>query len=169
MPELPEVETVARGLRAHLPGRRIVSVQLGKTDFIDDPAALESALPGSRFIEVHRHGKLMALRLEPAVTNSAQESFHLLIHLGMTGHVLVCAPAVPVEPHTHVFLALDDGREMRYTDPRLFARMRVERDSAMSGILVKLGLEPLEMSEQEFTSRLAGRRTMIKALLLNQA
>jgi formamidopyrimidine-DNA glycosylase len=171
LPELPEVETVARGLRAHLPGRRIVSVQLGKTDFIDDPAALESALPGSRFAEVRRHGKLMALRLEPApaAINGPRESFYLLIHLGMTGQVLVCAPDQPVAPHTHVFLALDDGREVRYTDPRRFGRMRVERESSMPGILTKLGLEPLEMSEAEFTARIAGRRAMIKALLLNQA
>ena len=169
MPELPEVETVARGLRAHLPGRTIVSVQLGtKTDFIDDPAALESMLPGSRFAEVRRHGKLMALRLERAAANSAQESFFLLIHLGMTGHVLVCAPGQPVEPHTHLFLSLDDGREVRYTDARRFGRIRVERENGMPAILGKLGLEPLEMTEQQFTSRLAGRGTMIKALLLNQ-
>lgn len=171
MPELPEVETVARGLRAHLPGRRIVSVQLGKTDFIDDPAALESALPGSRFVEVRRHGKLMALRLEPApaAITAAHESLYLLIHLGMTGQVLVCSPDQPVAPHTHVFLALDDGREVRYTDPRRFGRLRVERESAIPGILAKLGLEPLEMSEAEFTARICGRRAMIKALLLNQA
>jgi formamidopyrimidine-DNA glycosylase len=171
MPELPEVETVTRGLRAHLPGRTIVTVQLGKTDFIDDPVALESALPGSRFVEVRRHGKLMALRLEPAPAGitSAHESFYLLIHLGMTGQVLVCSPSQPVAPHTHVFLALDDGREVRYTDPRRFGRMRVERESAMPGILTKMGLEPLEMSESDFAARLAGRRAMIKALLLNQA
>jgi formamidopyrimidine-DNA glycosylase len=173
LPELPEVETVARGLRAHLPGRRIVSVQLGKTDFIDDPAALESALPGSRFVEVRRHGKLMALRLEPAAVPAGAptadgESLFLLIHLGMTGQVLVCAPGQPVAPHTHVFLALDDGREVRYTDPRRFGRMRVERESAMPGILTEMGLEPLEMTEQEFTARLAARRAMIKALLLDQ-
>src|SRR6266849_4831597 len=105
MPELPEVETVARGLRAHLPGRRIVSVQLGKTDFIDDPAALESALPGSRFAEVRRHGKLMVLRLEPAgvpagSATAVEETLYLLIHLGMTGQVLVCSPSEPVAPHT---------------------------------------------------------------------
>jgi len=169
MPELPEVETVARGLRAHLPGRRIVSVQLGKTDFIDDPAALESVLPGSRVAEVRRHGKLMALRLETEADDAADESVFLLIHLGMTGRVLVCAPGQPVAPHTHVFLTLDDGREVRYTDPRRFGRMRVERESAMPGILTKLGLEPLEMTESDFAARLAGRRAMIKALLLNQA
>ncbi len=148
-----------------------MSVQLGKTDFIDDPAALESALPGSRFAEVRRHGKLMALRLEPApaAITSAHESLYLLIHLGMTGQVLVCSPSEPVAPHTHVFLALDDGREVRYTDPRRFGRMRIEPESAMPGILTELGLEPLEMTETEFTARLAERHAMIKALLLNQA
>lgn len=170
MPELPEVETVARGLRIALPGRTILDVRLGKTDFIDDPGALESALPGSRVVEVRRHGKLMVLRLEPAAAPAAaEESLFLLIHLGMTGQVLVCPSGQPVAPHTHVFLALDDGREVRYTDPRRFGRMRLEREAGMPSILAKLGLEPLEMTEAEFAARLAGRRAMIKALLLNQA
>src|SRR2546425_12565330 len=64
MPELPEVETLVRGLRAHLTGRRIVAVRLGKTDFIDDPAALERNLPGKRIQAVDRYGKFLLLRLE---------------------------------------------------------------------------------------------------------
>src|SRR3989440_12939476 len=63
MPELPEVETVARGLRQAILGRRILSVTLGKTDFIDDPAALEQHLPGRQIEAVERYGKFMLLRL----------------------------------------------------------------------------------------------------------
>ena len=66
MPELPEVETVARGLRQAILGRRILSVTLGKTDFIDDPAALEQHLPGRQIEAVERYGKFMLLRLSPA-------------------------------------------------------------------------------------------------------
>src|SRR5260370_12280475 len=66
MPELPEVETVARGLRQTILGRRIVSVTLGKTDFIDDPAALEHHLPGRQIEAVERYGKFMLLRLSAA-------------------------------------------------------------------------------------------------------
>src|SRR5260370_27142942 len=63
MPELPEVETVARGLRQAILGRRIISVTLGKTDFIDDPVALERHLPGRRIEAVERYGKFMLFRL----------------------------------------------------------------------------------------------------------
>src|SRR5438034_7876055 len=63
MPELPEVETVARGLRQAVLGRRILSVALGKTDFIDDPAALEEHLPGRAIEAIERYGKFMLLRL----------------------------------------------------------------------------------------------------------
>ena len=66
MPELPEVETVARGLRAVLPGRRILSVRLGKTDFIEDPAAVERLLPGLQIAGVRRHGKFLLVDFEPS-------------------------------------------------------------------------------------------------------
>src|SRR5215467_7855237 len=93
MPELPEVETVARGLRQAILGRRILSVTLGKTDFIDDPAALEKHLPGRRIEAVERYGKFMLLRLSAATrTNgshgdNAAKQASLLVHLGMTGQM----------------------------------------------------------------------------------
>ena len=95
MPELPEVETVARGLREVLPGRRVLSVRLGKTDFIDDPAALEQDLPGGTFARIRRLGKYLLLDLEPRKTPAEESS--LLIHLGMTGQISVCPPGTPVE------------------------------------------------------------------------
>jgi formamidopyrimidine-DNA glycosylase len=166
MPELPEVETVARGLQSALPGRRIVSVQLGKTDFIEDPAAIERDLPGSRVKSVRRHGKFMLIDLEPR--DAHEPTFALQVHLGMTGRMVVSAPEEPVPPHTHVFLALDDGREVRYTDPRRFGFMRIVADGAREALLAKVGLEPLTASEPEFREKIGGRRARIKALLLDQ-
>jgi formamidopyrimidine-DNA glycosylase len=166
MPELPEVETVARGLRAVLPGRRILSVRLGKTDFIDDPAALEQSLPGRRVTAVHRHGKFLLLDLDPGT--AAEGPTSLLIHLGMTGQLVTCPAQAPVAPHTHVFLALDDGRELRYTDIRRFGRMCMLANGAHHSILGELGLDPLEATEEQFTAKLRGRRARIKALLLDQ-
>src|SRR5580700_9404721 len=166
MPELPEVETVARGLREVLPGRRVLSVRLGKTDFIDDPAALEQDLPGSTFARIRRLGKYLLLDLEPRKTPAEQTS--LLIHLGMTGNLSVCPPETPVPLHTHVFLALDDGRELRYNDVRRFGRMALLANGAHERVLGGLGLEPLEITAAEFRTRIQARKSRIKAVLLNQ-
>jgi formamidopyrimidine-DNA glycosylase len=166
MPELPEVETVARGLRAVLPGRRILDVRLDKTDFIDDPAALERELPGSRIAAVRRYGKFLLLDLEGA--NGGRASFSLQIHLGMTGQIVTCPPDARVLPHTHVFLGLDDGREMRYTDIRRFGRIRILANQAREEVLGQQGPDPLEASEDEFRASILSRRARIKALLLDQ-
>ena len=90
MPELPEVETVARGLRAMLPGRRILSVRLGKTDFIEDPAAVERLLPGLQIAGVRRHGKFLLFNFESSNGTAANEL--LMIHLGMTGKLITHHP-----------------------------------------------------------------------------
>ena len=231
MPELPEVETVVRGLRAQVTGRRIVGVRLGKTDFIDDPAALERDLPGARIEEVGRYGKFVLLHLTPgrrfalrhrkllseqaaqcepirgrggqvrvahckqvrsptaqavvgagrsgrAPRSSGQADSLgslldgrrcLVVHLGMTGQLTRQRPEQPVPPHTHVFLALDDGGELRYTDIRRFGRMALVRGEELNGVLGGLGLDPLELSEDEFRARLGERQAMIKALLLDQS
>ncbi|MGH9716378.1 MAG: bifunctional DNA-formamidopyrimidine glycosylase/DNA-(apurinic or apyrimidinic site) lyase [Candidatus Acidiferrales bacterium] len=166
MPELPEVETVARGLQSALPGRRILSIRLGKTDFIEDPAALERDLPGSRFESVRRYGKFMLIELQPR--DSREPKFSLQVHLGMTGRMVVCTPEDPVLPHTHVFIALDDGREVRYTDPRRFGFMRIISETARDALVQSVGLEPLDASEAEFRRRIHARRARIKALLLDQ-
>lgn len=168
MPELPEVETVARGLRATLPGRRVMQVRLGKTDFIDDPVALEEKLPGSRVRGVRRLGKFLVLDLEPSNGNGNDAKLGLLIHLGMTGQIVTCPPEAPVAPHTHAFFALDDGRELRYTDIRRFGRIAILPEAEQAAVLGLLGLEPLEASEEEFAARMGGRRARVKALLLDQ-
>lgn len=166
VPELPEVETVVRGLRGPLVGRRIVGVRFGKTDFIDDPIALGEQLPGSRISRVERFGKFVTLALEPLETSS--RDFHLFIHLGMTGQLTSRKPYEPVAAHTHAFVELDDGLELRYTDIRRFGRILLVPDSGMGTFRQKLGGDPLEITEQEFLSRIGGRRARIKALLLDQ-
>jgi formamidopyrimidine-DNA glycosylase len=107
MPELPEVETVARGLRQAILGRRILSVTLGKTDFIDDPVALEQNLPGRQIEAVERYGKFMLLRLTAmheenrAAANGDAASASLLVHLGMTGQIAPAPAGQPLEKHTY--------------------------------------------------------------------
>src|ERR1700686_2641025 len=172
MPELPEVETVARGLQKSIAGRRIVSVRLGKTDFIDDPAALEQHLPGRQIEAVERYGKFMLLRLSArasAVENGDAEAASLLVHLGMTGQLAPCAAAQPWAKHTHVWFELDDGRELRYTDPRRFGRMAYLTGAGLAQELTAFGADPLLVSVEEFASLIRSRDAQIKALLLNQS
>src|SRR5712664_4237414 len=175
MPELPEVETVARGLRQAVLGRRIISVTLGKTDFIDDPAALEEHLPGRRIEAVERYGKFMLLRLSAVnretsvVTNGDAAPASLLVHLGMTGQIAPSPAGQPLEKHTHVCMLLDDGRELRYTDARRFGRIAYLTKASLAGELTGFGADPLEVSKEEFADRICGRRARIKALLLDQS
>lgn len=174
MPELPEVETVARGLQKSIAGRRIMSVALGKTDFIDDPAALEQHLPGRQIERVERYGKFMLLRLSQASLqtqppeNSDAARASLLVHLGMTGQLAPCAAEQPCAKHTHVWFRLDDGRELRYTDPRRFGRMAYLTGARLADELTNFGADPLQVSQQEFDERIRSRSARIKALLLNQ-
>jgi formamidopyrimidine-DNA glycosylase len=181
MPELPEVETVVRGLRAALPGRTITALRLGKTDFIEDVERLETTLPGARIEEVRRFGKFIGLQLVPQVSENGRSkstaksgcatgtrpSQWLLVHLGMTGQFVVCRADSPDRPHTHVWLALDDARELRYTDIRRFGRMRLLDAEELPAFLSRLGNEPLEVRFAEFSAAL-DRRARIKALLLDQ-
>jgi formamidopyrimidine-DNA glycosylase len=167
MPELPEVETVVRGLRAPLVGRRIVSVRFGKTDFIDDPIALGERLPGSKIARVERFGKFITLAMQPL--ESAQSEFYFFIHLGMTGQLMSRNSYEPVAAHTHAFVELDDGRELRYTDARRFGRMLLVAQSEKEKFHGKLGRDPLEISEKEFIAEFSGRCARVKALLLNQS
>ncbi|HWZ24464.1 MAG TPA: bifunctional DNA-formamidopyrimidine glycosylase/DNA-(apurinic or apyrimidinic site) lyase [Verrucomicrobiae bacterium] len=173
MPELPEVETVARGLRMTVLGRRILSVTLRKTDFIDDPSLIERHLPGRRIEAVERYGKFMLLRLSAAQgeENSAtgdNAPAALLVHLGMTGHIASTAAAEPWEKHTHASFALDDGRELRYTDARRFGRLAYLSAELLPAELEGFGADPLEVTAEEFATRIRSRHSRIKALLLDQ-
>ena len=172
MPELPEVETVARGLRATVLGRRILSVTLRKTDFIDDPSLIERHLPGRRIDTVDRYGKFMLVRLseaqgeKPASGDNAAAA--LLVHLGMTGHIASMAAAQPLEKHTHAIFALDDGRELRYTDARRFGRLAYLSAEMLPAELEGFGSEPLLVTAEDFAARIGSRHSRIKALLLDQ-
>jgi formamidopyrimidine-DNA glycosylase len=192
MPELPEVETVVRGLRLVLPGRSIVAVRLGKTDFIDDPAALGEVLPGKRIVGIERIGKFIHLALAPAAEpaaeppaelaavksasrSGAEESaghsesrINLMVHLGMTGRLGVREASEPPAPHTHGFFELDDGRELRYTDVRRFGRILLVPEPMMAAFRGQLGADALRISVADFRRQLAKRRARIKALLLDQ-
>jgi formamidopyrimidine-DNA glycosylase len=177
MPELPEVETVVRGLRASLPGSVIREVRLGKTDFIDDPIALADRLPGCRIHAVTRLGKFICIGLTQSAPVSgglqleptpAAERLHLIIHLGMTGQLTVRHTADQVASHTHCFFALDDHRELRYTDIRRFGRILLVPESGIAGFQEHLGAEPLEITLEEFRMRFGSRRARVKALLLDQ-
>jgi formamidopyrimidine-DNA glycosylase len=183
MPELPEVETVVRGLRLVLPGRSIVAVRLGKTDFIDDPATLGELLPGNRITNVERIGKFIHLQLAPDAGLQHREAetklsggssanpgarLNLIVHLGMTGRLGVREASEPAPPHTHGFFELDDGRELRYTDIRRFGRILLMPDARMEEFRSRLGDDALNISAADFHRRLAGRRARIKALLLDQ-
>ncbi|MGD0964128.1 MAG: bifunctional DNA-formamidopyrimidine glycosylase/DNA-(apurinic or apyrimidinic site) lyase [Candidatus Acidiferrales bacterium] len=166
MPELPEVETVVRGLQKVLPGRRIVEVRLGKTDFIEDPATLEAQLPGRLITAVRRYGKFLVVDLDSPDVSSPQPA--LLVHLGMTGQLTMSTPDTSIAPHTHAFFTLDDGRQLRYRDPRRFGSMQMAVAEGNRSPLGTLGIDPLEASGTEFLAQLRGRRAKIKALLLDQ-
>jgi formamidopyrimidine-DNA glycosylase len=193
MPELPEVETVARGLQVSVAGRRILSVTLRKTDFIDDPAAIERELPGRKIERVERFGKFMLLQLsgdqdraknsaksaqdsppQTAATTTARQDGGqggeaLLVHLGMTGNLAPHFAKQPLAKHTHATFVLDDGRELRYTDARRFGRMAYLAGDTLGAELRRFGADPLEVSAEEFARRIRGSRARIKALLLDQS
>jgi formamidopyrimidine-DNA glycosylase len=177
MPELPEVETVVRGLQT-IVGRRFVAVRITQGDFVDDPAALGAWLPGSRIARIARHGKYIVMTLEPgtpgqgaasrAAADAQQTGTYFIVHLGMTGRLFACPPGERVAPHTHVYLELDDGRQVRYVDIRRFGRMTILAASEMEPFLERLGADPLAIPCTEFVERLHRRRARIKALLLAQ-
>jgi formamidopyrimidine-DNA glycosylase len=169
MPELPEVETVARGLQLGIAGRRILTVTLGKTDFIDEPALLERELPGQRIRAVERYGKFLLLRLENGGEDGTPKAESaLLVHLGMTGLLMPRLVSEPQAKHTHVVMLLDDGRELRYIDARRFGRMAYLAGERLQAELRRFGADPLESGLEEFAQTIQGRRARVKALLLDQ-
>jgi len=170
MPELPEVETVARGLQREISGTKIVSVALGKTDFIDNPEAVERELPGRTVLRVERYGKFLLLRLSAnEEAEEGDEQAALLVHLGMTGALMPKKVSEPQAKHTHVVMMLGDGRELRYVDPRRFGRIAYLAGDVLARELQRFGADPLETGLEEFARRIHGRKARIKALLLDQS
>ncbi len=170
MPELPEVETVANGVHARVGGLRIERVWTsGKPQTFKSPETeITEVLSGARIERVRRVGKtvvcdlLLAASGDPGAPRRAQ----FLVHLGMTGRLLVSSPDVPWPPHTHAALTLSDGRELRFVDARRFGRLSVVRaDGGYTGP----GAEPTTISPEEFARLFRGRKLAIKAALLNQS
>lgn len=165
MPELPEVETVRRALALQLSGRRITAVR-GRSVAMRRPLRveqLEAVLPGRRLVEPRRRGKYLLLDLEPPGA--------VLCHLGMSGRLTLADSAAPLLPHTHVRLAMDDGRELRFVDPRRFGLMvwLAPGTEAADPSLRALGMEPLEPGlESVLPPLLKARRAPLKSLLLDQ-
>ncbi len=164
MPELPEVETVANGVDARVRGRRIQRVWTsGKPQtFKSSEAEIVAALTAARIKLVHRVGKTIVMDL----LRTGKEPAQFLIHLGMTGRLLVSQPEVPLPAHTHAVLSLSDGREVRFVDPRRFGRLSVLTGAAA---YQGPGAEPTTVPVEEFSHLFKGRKLAIKAALLNQS
>ena len=174
MPELPEVETVARGVDTRVRGDRILDAWFAShREPFKNPAARQArGLAGRVIIAVHRTGKHIVCELSaPDVTaaqaQSSPAAAQWIVHLGMTGRLLVTTPEAPVAPHTHARLSLASGRELRFVDPRRFGRLEF-RDLARNAGFAGPGAEPLTIDEEAFARLFRGRRLAIKAALLNQ-
>jgi formamidopyrimidine-DNA glycosylase len=156
MPELPEVETIARALAPRLKGRRIVAAEFRCLRILRgaDPDALAASLAGRKILGISRAGKFLLLPLEGGP--------YLTIHLGMTGKLLLGGEP---QKHTHAIFTLDRG-VLLYEDQRQFGRILFSE--SLPRRIAKLGPEPLEVTFAEFARRAAGRKTPIKSLLLNQ-
>lgn len=161
MPELPEVETVARGLRAPLIGRSIVSVTVSWPRTIARPDVDEfvSRIVGCRVVSVDRRGKYIVITLNQG---------HILIHLKMSGRLLVLSAGIPPDPHVRLCFRLDDGRQLHFRDVRKFGRVYWVDDPAQ--VTAGLGPEPLsaDFTLDQFRRLLARRSGRLKSLLLNQ-
>lgn len=162
MPELPEVETIANGLNKRVAGDRIEAVWVGsKPEPLKSPAAeISRTLEGARIERVRRIGKHIVFDLDSSKSSGASQ---WVVHLGMTGRMLVTDPQAELPKHTHLVAKLNSGRELRFVDPRRFGRLEV-RGGAFSGP----GAEPLSISAEEFAQLFHRSKAPIKAALLNQ-
>ena len=167
MPELPEVETIANGVDRRVRGDSIVSVWFSnyKEPFKTPPAEMAAALGGLRIARARRVGKHIVVDL--TAKSSRKLKAQWLVHLGMTGRLLVSWAEVPLPPHTHAVLHLASGRELRFVDPRRFGRLALLDVEA--GGFTGPGREPLTIAAADFAGLFNGRKLSIKAALLNQS
>ncbi|MGH9586896.1 MAG: bifunctional DNA-formamidopyrimidine glycosylase/DNA-(apurinic or apyrimidinic site) lyase [Acidobacteriaceae bacterium] len=169
MPELPEVETVANSVDARVRGQRIGAVWLSryKEPFKTSRTEMADALSGLRIERVRREGKHIVFDLSRG-GRSHQIAAQWVVHLGMTGQLLVASPDIPRPKHAHAALDLSGGRELRFVDARRFGRLAFYSVGAGSEGFRGPGREPLTISEDEFVKLFRGRKLSIKAALLNQ-
>jgi len=182
VPELPEVETIVADLRPHLVGRTIVRCELNFPTIVRHPEPEEfvDAVVGMRIDSVGRRGKYILISLTPPhlwggggeAAGGAANNLQLVVHLGMTGQLRLVDPVAPFANHTHAVFFLDDGRQLRYRDPRRFGRLLLGTEQALlsSKKMPRLGPEPIdpEFAPDELYRRLRTRRAAIKAVLLDQ-
>ncbi|HEX9362167.1 MAG TPA: bifunctional DNA-formamidopyrimidine glycosylase/DNA-(apurinic or apyrimidinic site) lyase [Candidatus Dormibacteraeota bacterium] len=199
MPELPEVETIVADLRPHLVGRTIVGCELAFPTIVRHPEPEEfvEAVAGMRIESLTRRGKYILMGLAPphswgggatrrrgAVGGapsagsaghfpaSGEELLELVVHLGMTGQLRLVDGVVPLLKHTHAVFFLDDGRQLRYRDPRRFGRLLLGTAESLleSKKMPRLGPEPIDpgFAAEELYRRLKRRRAPLKAVLLDQ-
>jgi len=162
MPELPEVETIKNELLPHVVGRRITGVTLDWEGIVRQPSAEEfcSCLTGQEISGITRRGKYLIFSLSSGAL--------LVIHLRLTGSLLIGQNSSPPPKYTRAIINLDKGTSLFFRDPRKFGRMRLVKDS--NTITSKLGPEPLEsdFTPQVLAQRLSKRKAPIKAILLDQ-
>lgn len=167
MPELPEVETVRRGLATHLVGRTITGVAVGRERTVrrTSAEAVINGLVGATVTSARRRGKYLLSDLD---TGDA-----LMVHLRMSGQLLLVRAGTPPPPHTHVTIELSDGNELLFVDPRTFGEV-VVFDPEHVGVevpeLVELGIDPLvDGIDGPAMHRVYGTRpTRLKSLMLDQ-
>jgi len=164
MPELPEVETVARDLRPLLVGRTITAVTRSKLKLRNPwwPAGEKAYLIGQRVLAIHRRAKYLRVELTGGGC--------LLVHLGMTGQFTVVPASAPTETHTHFVFELDDGKQLRFRDARRFGSVELHAsDTAAAATLdSQLGWEPNDIDPVEFTTGVRSSKRALKARLLDQ-
>jgi formamidopyrimidine-DNA glycosylase len=167
MPELPEVETIAADLRPHLVGRTFLRCELRFPTIVrhPEPEAFIDAIVGMQVTAVGRRGKYILIRLV--------DDLVLVVHLGMSGQLRLVDPATPFALHTHVVLDLDDGKQLRYCDPRRFGRLLLgtESDLLEARAMPPLGPEPIDpaFGADDLYQRFRNRKALIKAVLLDQS
>ena len=164
MPELPEVETIRRQLAPHLEGRTIVAVEILDPRWTrpEPPQLVQAALEGRRIETIGRSGKYLAWELSG--------DLHLLVHLRMTGSLLLNPTAEP--SHTRVRFELDAGRRLVYVDPRRFGTGHVLPSAAARDAYLgqRIGIEPLtpEFTLAHLRAMARGRRAPVKSFVLDQ-
>lgn len=170
MPELPEVETVANGVHARIHGQTIRSVWTSNKPqtFKSPPDEIIEVLTNSRIDRVHRVGKTIVADLTRSKDHD-RKSAQFLVHLGMTGRLLVSTPDTPIPLHTHAILTLSSGKELRFVDARRFGRLSVVASATSEEKYIGPGAEPLTISLEDFIALFRNRKTPIKAALLNQS
>lgn len=167
MPELPEIETIKSVIEPQIKGLAIENITVGRSEVIAQPTADKfcEAVTGQMISSMSRRGKFLIIHLK--------NKSRIILHLRMTGCLLVMPSDYPIEKHTHIIFHLSNGKELRFSDTRRFGRfwlIRNDEKDTYSGI-EKLGLEPLSAgcNAEYLQSRLKKRKKAIKACLLDQS